>query len=66
MSVKFIEGEFVDILDPKEELYNPGQIVKVNYFQNYKGDIRSVKVRFLGWDETFDEEIGGENLGRFI
>jgi hypothetical protein len=24
MAVKFIEGEYVDILDPREELYNPG------------------------------------------
>mmetsp|Transcript_21125 Transcript_21125/g.20467 ORF Transcript_21125/g.20467 Transcript_21125/m.20467 type:complete len:138 (+) Transcript_21125:119-532(+) len=64
MVVKFIEGESVDILDQREELYNPGQIVKVHYVSSNKSDVKSVRVRFLGWDGTFDEEINRENLGR--
>jgi hypothetical protein len=42
---------------------NLGQIVKVSYVSNDKSDIKSVKVRFLGWDGSFDEEIKREHLG---
>ena len=48
MIVNYVAGALIDVFDDKNETFCPASIVNVMYNKSYIGDIKSVRIHYLG------------------
>lgn len=56
---RWMKGDFVDVLDPKSEVYCPGEILEVFADERYL-------IKYLGWEDSWNEEISWKDVDRLL